>query len=322
MITERDKILFITEQFIKGIRKNSFDGLEEYFDKDVYVSTSTLGTGQGIEAMKHLLKYTGPKIDIVKQNIENIILHYHNNQASQSFHLIQCYVKYDNQKKFHFLQIGGTYVLNYTKIKNDWYISSIKYDLCWFDGNNYWIKDWKLIDFKMPKRHVSIINSQVDGVHHCFYESDDNMNEYQMIEELGYIYGWVIDTEDYPLLERKTTDDFVVYDGYHHNEFKGCQEWIEFLKQLNQKEPCLHHTYQVKSIEVDENKAILKMSRLEPNRIGSRVIGENTWFYDWNTLDYTIDVIKENEEWLLQKVSFITRIHEEKSRGYFEEDIA
>ncbi len=112
---------------------------------------------------------------------------------------------------------------------------------------------------------------------------------------------------------------FRVYDGYHKKEFNGVNTWIDFLKHLNSREPCLHHTYQVQKIEINKNTGTLYMSRLEPNRIGSRVIGEHSWFYDWMTLDYTIKVIQVDNQWLLEDVFFITRYHEEKSKGIFEE---
>lgn len=319
MISERARILYVTDQFVKGIRKNSFYGLDKYFVENVKVTTSILGQGQGIKAVHSLFKYKGPRVEVVKQNIENMLLHYHNERAQQSFHLIQCFVRHDDQGQFHFLQTGGTYVLSYIKQDGDWYITDIKYDLCWFDGNNYWIKDWKLIDFKMPKVHKQVIHCLDDGVFHHFYKSDENMSDEEQIKELGFIYGWTIDTEDYSLLKKKTTSSFRVYDGYHQKEFKGAESWIEFLTKLNSNEPCLHHTYQVTNVKIEGDKGILYMSRLEPNRIGSRFIGEHSWFYDWLTLDYTVEVVKINGEWLLQDVSFITRYHEEKSRGVFEE---
>lgn len=318
MISEREKILFVTEQFVKGIRKNNFMGLDIYFDANVNVHTSILGHGHGREAVQKLFQYNGPQLEIVKQNIENMILHYHHNQAQQSFHMIQCFVRHDSQGQFHFLQMGGTYVLSYIKQNEDWYISDIKYDLCWFDGNNYWIKDWKLINFQMPKVHTQVIQCLKDGVFHCFYESDDNISDEDKIKELGFVYGWVIDTEDYALLRKKTSSNFRVFDGYHQKEFKGVEKWIEFIQKLNDNEPCLHHTYQVTDIQIDGDNGTLYMSRLEPNRIGSRVIGEHSWFYDWQTLDYTIQVVKKEGEWLLEDVSFVTRYHEEKSRGTFE----
>ncbi len=46
------------------------------------------------------------------------------------------------------------------------------------------------------------------------------------------------------------------------------------------------------------------MSRLEPNRIGTKTINEDTWFLDWLTLEYEIRFRKSGEGWKMEEVRF------------------
>ena len=58
------------------------------------------------------------------------------------------------------------------------------------------------------------------------------------------------------------------------------------------------------------------MVRLEPNRIGSKVIGQDNWKYDWFTLDYEIELVKLKSQWKLKKVHFEKAIRYELTKGY------
>ena len=79
----------------------------------------------------------------------------------------------------------------------------------------------------------------------------------------------MIDTEDYGLFREIALEDVRVEDGWHEIVIEGNKNWTDFLHTLNQKEPCLHHTYRITSVEIQGDEALGRMSRLEPNRIGT-----------------------------------------------------
>ena len=308
MNREIQDILSIQEDFVKGIKRNDFSFIKQIFTEDVWINCYMTGKGCGSEAVKRLLHYPGPKPAYVKQTVENRVTRYEKNQAQQSFHMLMLYTLTGEDGQFHFMHYGGTFILSYKKINKQWKISRILYDLCWLEGNSYWVKDWKMIDFHMPKRHKQIIDCKKDGVSHvipvCHYERTDQ----EQIEETLFHYGWVIDTEDYELFRQIALSDVVVEDGYHGKMFKGVQNWTDFLTLLNTREPCLHHTYRVGEIQVNENRAVGKMSRIEPNRIGSKAIGNHNYFMDWFTLDYIVDLVKVSGVWKLKRINFMKNL--------------
>ena len=156
----------------------------------------------------------------------------------------------------------------------------------------------------MPKRHKALIRPERDGVWNVIPRTEEPQSEEEKIKELLFLYGWVIDTEDYALFSKIAVPGICIRDGYHGTVFQGTENWISFLKELNAKEPCLHHTYQVKEIIAGEKRAAAKMCRLEPNRIGSKTINGDTWIFDWLTLDYTVALKKEEGLWKLEEVEF------------------
>ncbi|WP_312431130.1 nuclear transport factor 2 family protein [Lacrimispora sp.] len=306
MTETKKKILQLLDSFGDGLRNGDFRNLS-IFEDDVEAECYHIGKGKGVEAVKNLFALPVSGAEYVKQNLENIILHWKGAQAQISCHLHQLYVRHSENGEFHYFQYGGTFVLSLCK-KEDWKISRILFDLCWTDGNTYWVKDWKMIDFSMPKKHKQVISWKRDGVPRVIFQTEEPESDKEQIRELMFLYGWVIDSEDYGLFGEIACEDVRVIDGYHGKTFSGVKEWTDFLFQLNQKEPCLHHTYQIMDIQITGRQAQVSMSRLEPNRIGSKTINQETYLANWLTLDYTVNLKKTDDVWQIVKVEFCKNI--------------
>jgi len=303
-MTETKKtLLSLQEQFCRGVRQGKFDD-PSIFAEDVKGTCYQTGSGQGAEAMNRLFAYEGPKAEWVKQNVENVITHWRDGRAQQSFHLHQLYALTSANGEFHYFQYGGTFVLSYGKREEGWKITEVLFDLCWTDGNTYWVKDWKMIDFRMPKQHKKVISWERDGVCRVIPKTEEPQTDEDKLQELMFLYGWVIDAEDYELFQEIAMPDVQVEDGYHGRVFEGNSVWTDFLKTLNEKEPCLHHTYQIGYIQVKGNRAVGTMFRLEPNRIGSKTINRETFLLDWLTLDYQVEFKMLDTGWKISRVQF------------------
>lgn len=307
--TEKDAIDKLNKAFYQGFRTNVWEDLDKIFQKDVTLHISTLGDFKGNDQIKKVFHYPGMKPYQVKQNVENVLLRINGHYAIQSCHMIMIYTH--EEEEFHFLQYGLTCLFKYEKTNNGWRISSFSSDLCWIDGNTYWIHSWNLINYDIAYRKQRKIRANDSIWHVQSMEKDD----VEKIKEALFGYGWVIDEEDYDLFRQIATSDVVIEDGYHGLTIKGQQAWIDFLKQLNQKEVFLHHTYRIISIDVKETSAKAYMTRMEPNRIGSKVICKDNWKYDWFTLKYEIDLVKSGAIWKLKKVRFEKSIKSEITKG-------
>ena len=292
----------VIKYFSKGMKTGVFNA--ELFSENAYFHCSHTGEGTGGSQMARRLLCPEIKADDQKQNVENILIHWKNKRAQISFHYHHIYVLYAENHSFHFMQYGGTFVLSCAKKETGWEIDRLLFDLCWLDGNSFWAEKWNMIDFHIPIRYKKVISAEKDGVWDVIPENEEPETDEEQIKELLFLYGWVIDTEDYELFEKISISKVRIHDGYHDREFQGQDEWISFLKELNAKEPCLHHTYQIQSIISGEKQASAVMSRLEPNRIGSKTINEDTWFLDWLTLDYIVVFCKIKGKWKIQEVKF------------------
>ncbi|WP_416325979.1 nuclear transport factor 2 family protein [[Eubacterium] hominis] len=312
---DRYDIYQLNQQLYQAIRTNDWKEKNHLFTEaaDIYMSIAHGHHNPNDLAKLFLLSCPHPIH--VKQNIENIVLHIQNEEAIQNCHMILFYCHH--QEAFHYLQYGMSFVLHYQKTKQGWRISKMVCDLCWVEGNSYWLKGWKLIDYKIPKCHHQLIPTVSNA-----WSIIEQQTDVQKIQDIAFGYGWVIDTEDYSLLKRIAVSDLCISDGYHGNVIHGINDWIAVLKKLNQKEPCLHHTYRIESIKVDFNQGYIRMFRIEPNRIASNVIGDHNWKMDWRTLDYEIVVTKIQGCWYLEQVSFIPNIRYELPKGYFTYDVS
>lgn len=316
MVDELQKILSTTEEFLKGVGENTFADREFIFTEDVIVKTSIKGQGIGRQAVRELLVYPELNDCEIKQNVENQMTHYHDKYAKQSFHMLMM-VKKEICGQFHYLQYGGTFILQYIQVGSEWKISEVIYDLTWTEGNSYWICDWKPINYSKPIVYKTMAWPERDGVFHCIPDSDD-MNDKKEITEKLFVYGWVVDTEDYPLLYQYTTEDFAVWDGYHGTLTEGAKGWENVLRSLHSNEPVLHHTLKVWDVQINGDKALARMSRMEPNRILNRTIHEKNWKHDFYTLDYEVECRKCEGCWKLVRVSnHPVDVYEKVSTAHF-----
>lgn len=303
------EIEMVRRKLIESIKRNQFKDMEKLLCRDLKIGCYTTGTGEGPSALKSLFTYPGPQPFDTKVNVENKILRYEGKRAQQSFHLIMLYAVRDEAGQFHFMQYGGTFVISYRK-EERWKISKILFDLCWLDGNSFWVESWNMLNFHEPQNHQPVIQKK-DSVWRtipcCSYERTGE----EQIQECLYHFGWVTDFGDYELLQEIALKDVKIKDGYHHQYIESAEEWAEFLKGIYAKEPRLHHTYRIREIKIEGETATAKMSRVEPNRIGSKAIGEHNYFMDWFTMDCNIELVKLKDRWKIKRVEFIKHIYSE-----------
>ena len=214
MTEEKRQIWFLFESFVRGMKLGDFAKADIFLETADIVCSHT-GSGTGPKDAARLLAYPGPGPEHVKQNAENVIFRRLGAEARQSFHLHQLYTLHGENGEFHYFQYGGTFVLGYGKEKDGWKIESVRFDLCWTDGNTFWVKDWKLIDFHMPKRYKQVISWKTDGVCRALPRNEEEQTEEEKIRERLFLYGWVIDTEDYGLFREIALEDVRVEDGWH-----------------------------------------------------------------------------------------------------------
>lgn len=209
-----------------------------------------------------------------------------------------------------------TSLLKILKIENHWKISQVIFELAWIDGNTIWVKNQNLIDYTCPRKHPKLIQAKEDGVVNIIQLEEDNRTDIEKITEVLFIYGWFVDYEDYDAFEKVADQNLKIIDGFHNQVIQSRAEWISFVKSLHLKESFLHHTYHIQSYDVQEQHAFVKMSRVEPNRIGSKVINTTNYRKDWFTMDLNMILHKENNQWILKQAELIKNIRPVDSNGF------
>lgn len=308
---DSEEIITLNELFYYNFRNRDWENKNELFVHDVSLHLSTTGMRKGIDQIEQAFNYPDAIPMTSKQNVENKLLRIYDNTARHSFHMLMIHV--DQEEEFHYLQYGMSFVLSYKKIQGKWKIDSVKADLCWIEGNSYWANTWNLIDYHLPKRRKPVIKVD-DSIWNLPYF---DLSDVEIIRETVLSYGWIIDVEDYDRMNQVMEEFIEIKDGYHGKTFYGIQEWKKFLIILNEKEPCLHHTYQIGNIEIKGQNAKVSMIRMEPNRIGSKVIGRHNWKSDWFTLIYDINLEKDGSLWKIKMVDFYKSIFKRNSTGSF-----
>lgn len=306
------KIDCITERFLEAILINDFSQCKDIFTENVTGNLSIAGQTKGIEELIKKITYKGPQADHAKQNVENKMSHVYGNSAKESFHLFMLYVKKNG--RFHYGQYGGSYNLQFIKANDEWKICKVLFDLTWTEGNNYWFKDWKQVDYSVPIRYKKAIDPKTDSVYN-FINVSEETNDVKDMEELVFIYSLFIDTEDTNTFRAKATLDFYVWDDYHKQCTYGVENIIDKIHSLNLNEPTLHHTFRIWDIDIQGEEAVAYFSRVEPNRTVSKSINRNNWTNDFFTLDYKMHTVKTNGVWLIKNIETVTVLNEKEGCG-------
>lgn len=297
-IESRVKVLF------NSLKNNDFTNLKDVLSIECKCYSSTNGNGEGIKETCNCLSWKDKDGEMLKQDITNLVIRNNKKEAIVTAHeiVLRGIVTNDNLYSF---QYAGTYLIRMHKLKN-WEIYEIRYDLTIVKGNTYWARNWNLIDYGRHFGHEPMINYVYDSPWTEIETIDRVMSDEELITEKVYQYGWVIDEEDYPLFRKITTDDFWIYDGYHDKKFNSGREWVDFLRYLNYREPCLHHSYKVVKIEITGDEAKAYVKRVEPDRIGKYSITKENYKLNWFTLNYVFSLVRKKKDWLLKKVEFNT----------------
>ncbi len=290
----------LRQNLVDGIRFHQEARINSALTRDATLTSNFLGQHHGVDVGKLLAHFiNAPNL---KFNVENsVIYNVSELRVIETFNGIGLFGYGSKEFLFH-TQLGLIFLVEYCVSDGGLAIVNLKVDLCWIEGNTWWMKDSSLIDFSVNSHRHHTINSRdipVSARTQTFQHGDT----IQEIRSRVYQYAWILDIEDTDILEAIAVRDFTVYDGFHDRLFKTRHEWCEFVHYLNEKEPAMQHSFRILNIEYDSNSAIVQMRRFEPDRIGSKVINAANWWHDWYTLDYRVKLVRE-DCWKLATVEF------------------
>ncbi len=304
------------ERLKYALAYNDYSKLDDDFTSDAVIENSLTGSGKGYDDFVRLFKYDGVGSNCVKTNFKNVICRENKSEAAYSFHLLRQYSDFGSNDFMNFLQYGATVVVKMRLEGSNFKINQIIFELAWIDGNTIWLEGQSLIDYTVPRVTPKLIQAKEDGVVNIIELEKDDRSDEDKIREVLFVYGWFVDYEDYDAFEKVANKDLKIIDGFHNQVLKGRDSWINFVKSLHLKESFLHHTYHITSFDIDGNKATVKMSRVEPNRIGSKVINKTNYRNDWFTMDLIMNLSKkETGEWILDQAELIKNIRPVDSNG-------
>jgi len=266
----------LRQQFTCALATGETESLTSLVSPDAEIRTSTGGQGIGYEALR-LLRCPAADCPIRKQSVENILCRQANGRARMSFHVLTLRAR-GTGPHFHFVQYGAACVLTFEEQNGQAVITQIRYALQWADGNTAWLMPWRL-----PPDAPSVIRPE-DSV--ACIPSMPLPPEEQAAEVL-LEYAWAMEQNDDALLRQLVTEDFA---------FRGT---------LGSDDG---YTLRICEVRVEENKAVLRSRRLEPNSIGSGAIGWHNYYMDWFSADWDAELTLQNGRWKLRRITSKGRV--------------
>lgn len=274
----------ILKKILTAYSHSDQDSILELIDEHTQLKSNIVGKAIGNSIVDKLaLEMNNINVSII--SVTNYIEQ--DDFCIATFH--HMYALDENQTLYPFIY-GGKISL---KIKNE-IIQEINMDLEYEYGNTYIMKDyWDLYESSKDKRYVTSKDLNLYA-HHA--------------EEAVYKFFLSLDIMDKELLEANITNDIIIHRaGVNSDVYKyvGIQEAFDFMKfdkdYFEQNQYSLH-IHSINSI--DECKIHIIAWHLSQGKPGNKHIASHTRFSQFYNEIIDIIVIKEDDCFKVQNVSF------------------
>lgn len=297
---ERDAIKEVYEKFIISLRDTSFDDLKAIIRNDAKFSFSMLEKDTDLREITKQFTFDHLQTNIRRLKTSNIVIKHTENYAIQSAYILFLYA-YDNGSYLYPLEFGGKILIEYEKSEN-WKISSVKFDLDWEKGNTFFVNEWNLINYEMFAGHELQIVSEFDSPWAKKQEFFDDRSEEEKCRELFAQYAWGVDNADWSLLMDTWSEDITSI--MPRGNLEGKREFLKDIKKTRFKEPTMQHACKVHDIHIINDTATMKAYRMEPHRLGSKILHRGNLSLTYYSAKYDFTLKKCKGDWKFCKVNY------------------
>ncbi len=289
------KTLF--KQFVYAVKRFQPELLRDMLTADAEAEFSHIGAFKGVDEIIAGLRWTGDvELNVTKSEITNYVARSHDGHAQQCAYVLYL-AGHDDGKFLHYFHYSGHYANSYVETEDGWKIAKIKYDLDWQWGNNYFVKDWTLIDYSRYAGHKPVILSELDAPWRVIPEADYAGTDEEQIADAFTLYAWGLDVADSMLALASCTDDVIL--RAVQRDLVGAKEFVIFLKSLSHKEAALQHACKVRNVKIDGDSATMEAWRVELNRMSGKGITRHNVDHAAFTAVYYCHLRKEDGAWKL-----------------------
>ncbi|MBQ9328877.1 MAG: nuclear transport factor 2 family protein [Solobacterium sp.] len=154
----KKQIYRMVDRFCQAVRTGALDELDDMLSDDCVVDVSMVGRNiTGSNAIKEAFTWPGEEMDIRKFNIFSYVCRIHENEGRIYFYNQAIVAKDDGVNVFPFT-FGGHFAMHVIKADGVWKFKRIKYDLCFEQGNNSFVRGkWKLMNYGQANGHFQSI---------------------------------------------------------------------------------------------------------------------------------------------------------------------
>ncbi|WP_368756825.1 nuclear transport factor 2 family protein [Enterococcus avium] len=295
------------EVFLEAVKNGDQEKISSLISEECVADLSINGTHKGAKNVAKAFEWKGPKLDEKKFTVTNFVCRTKDHFAQQSAYIQVLLGHYENGFLYPF-EFGGEMVLSYENKEDQWEITSIKFDMAWEKGNTYFAKEWKFIDYTQHKGGNNTIVSEYDAPWRVIPETDEEISDVEKIADSFSRYAWGLDNTDFNISKSCFTED--VYAIMPHDNYSGSRQLISFFKNVNHKEAAVQHAARIVDISFNDQKdqAVVEMFRIEPHRLGSKVLNKENVHYNFYSARYLCDMVKENGEWKFKKIDYKAKV--------------
>lgn len=299
---KRDQIKERFNEFVDCIEKQNVENLKTFFKSDAIGHFSTVGERRGDQEIATSFNVAESGINVSRYLIANFVVHTDGNRARQSAYVMSLVGKDDGKFLFSF-EYGGKYLLDWTFENDEWMINEIWYDLDWVKGNTSYVKDWNLIDYTIYSGHKPMINSEYDSPWASIPVNDEELSDEEQIIENMFKYSFGLDNCDWTLHASSYTEDVCFHRGPTVDAI-NAKQLINNFKNTSHKESALEHAIKIVKVDVDGDEATLYGSRIEPHRLGSKVLCRMTLQNNFYTAKYVNKLRKVDGQWKMYDLDY------------------
>ena len=300
----RKAIYKLFRSLLECIRSDDYSNIAEIVTPDCICEFSTVGKMVGPEEIAKGLKWPGPECNVKKAQIWNFVARSSKEGKGQQIAYTQQAMAIDDGVNLFPFLYGGQFCNSYEKINGEWKITHIRFDLCYAEGNNLFVRGkWQLMDPVIYNGHWSVINAELDAPWYVIPEDCEPQSDEEQVLELQFEKIFGMDNGDYHLTLQPVTDDH--FQNFKPRGYYGKRDYNNFLKGKYHKECRLQHANRMAEVHVYGDKAVAWLPRGEDHRLRNRVFNRENIHSMVSTGGHKVYARKEDGRWKMYRLRTI-----------------
>lgn len=296
----RDAIHAAFTEVVKAYEAGDLTPVAPAFADSVRLQTTQHGDATGRDAVVNTLSGVSPQGETTRYFLTNEYIAIDGEKAQQSAYLSVA-VTEGAEATPSVSWFGGHFANSWALVDARWQLTELRFELDWTNGGNQTLRSWPAAREGLgwaPGVPLPKIISALDAPWHVLPENTELGSAEQQVIDAFTRYTWAVDQWDLTLMRDVFTKD-IKTNISPFGKLYDRREFLSTLQLFRSGRVYLHHVMGDTVVNVDGDRASLKVFRLVPYGATPELLQRNIY-----GATYECTLRHENDVWKFDSITF------------------